>query len=131
MPNFAFHNFEQLLKHRENTWRTQEKHMENTGKTQGLHNPTITALYRPVCFGKIENIKKYTPNENIFIQNFAFHNFEQLLKHMENTGKTQGKHMENTGKTHGEHLEGSASLSHVCTCIWCNVVAKLLHLCTA
>ena len=112
MPNFAFHNFEQLLKHientgkahgahrentgniqgkhmeptgktngkhRENTWSPQGKHREHTGKSQGLHNPTIAALYRSVFFGKNKNTKKYTPNGNIFIPNFAFHNFEQLL----------------------------------------------------
>ena len=37
--------------------------------------------------------------------NFAFHNFEQLLKHMENTGKTHGEHRENTGSTQGTHRE--------------------------
>ena len=64
--------------HRENTWRTQGEHREHTGKTQGLHTPTITALYRSVWLGKIKD-KMYTLNKNIFIANFAFHNFEQLL----------------------------------------------------
>ena len=92
-------------KHREYTWSSQGKHREHTGKTQGLHIPTITALYRLVYFGKIKNTKKYTLNENIFIPSFAFHNFEQLLKHMENTGKTHGEHRENTWSPQGKHRE--------------------------
>ena len=77
MPNFAFHNFEQLLKHmentgkthgehRENTWSPQGKHREHTRKTQGLHNPTITALYGTVYFGKIKNTKKFIRLTKIF-----------------------------------------------------------------
>ena len=37
--------------------------------------------------------------------NFAFHNFEQLLKHMENTGKTHGTHRENTGNIQEKHRD--------------------------
>ena len=123
MPNFAFHNFEQLLKHVENTGKTHgayrentgniqgkhmeptgkthgkhmeptgktqgtctkntgitqsyhnftkretyiPKHMEHTAKTQGLHVPTITTLYRSVCFGKIKNTKKIIRLTKIFL----------------------------------------------------------------
>ena len=53
--------------------------------------------------------------------NFAFHNFGNFLKHIENTGKThgehrentwspQGKHMEATGKTHGAHRENTGNM---------------------
>ena len=49
--------------------------MENSGKTDRAHRENT---------GNIQ--------ENIFMPKFAFHNFKQLLKHMENTGKTQGKH---------------------------------------
>ena len=51
-----------------------------------------------------------TLNENIFIPNFAFHNFEQLLKHMENTEKTHGEHRKTYREhreTHGEHRENT------------------------
>ena len=37
----------------------------------------VTALYRPVLSVK-QKYKNYTLNENTFIRNFSFHNFELL-----------------------------------------------------